>query len=398
MASRSPASAESHQAKRAASAARRRQAEKKIALIFAAPPVDKFDAVTRKAECQLDHLAKRFPTLHASTPSTDALAVHARKPSRHGADIRAAEKGWGLRFEEVASARWTKRAYPGPQPPVKEVRAESMKRMVQFATLPQAATAGSKCCHLPDRRKPESFLLLALDAMRTATGPRASASAGVGPLLPQFVTEPETVAIFCDSFWWVWLEHFALDKSAESRGHQEHLFSRIAAVYARLFSRVARDPSASRDKPPQDQLFQINRFPQLLAQALYSCYYRCFPDSRRDAFGSAFRRTLLDTLSEWITGIRALPKASHFWATTVLEGDPDSGASTTDVLDNEVSPPQKAGGHNRVRLEADYCADTREYVLFNTWGNSPLFARHLHDIQIPTPTHASIVERVQYRE
>lgn len=99
-----------------------------------------------------------------------------------------------------------------------------------------------------------------------------------------------------------------------------------------------------------------------------------------------------------ITGIRALPKASHFWATTVLEGDPDSGASTTDVLDNEVSPPQKAGGHNRVRLEADYCADTREYVLFNTWGNSPLFARHLHDIQIPTPTHASIVERVQYRE
>eukprot|EP00035_Acanthoeca_spectabilis_P011622 m.205247 g.205247 ORF g.205247 m.205247 type:complete len:187 (+) comp15402_c0_seq7:189-749(+) len=160
------------------------------------------DAVTRKAECQLDHLAKRFPTLHASTPSTDALAVHARKPSRHGADIRAAEKGWGLRFEEVASARWTKRAYPGPQPPVKEVRAESMKRMVQFATLPQAATAGSKCCHLPDRRKPESFLLLALDAMRTATGPRASASAGVGPLLPQFVTEPETVAIFCDSFWY----------------------------------------------------------------------------------------------------------------------------------------------------------------------------------------------------
>jgi hypothetical protein len=81
-----------------------------------------------------------------------------------------------------------------------------MKRMVQFATPPTSAIEGTACCHLPDRRKPAPFLVLALKAMRqkAATGPP---SARVG-LLAKFATEPETVSIFCDSFWYVDLSPF----------------------------------------------------------------------------------------------------------------------------------------------------------------------------------------------
>jgi len=113
-----------------------------------------------------------------------------------------------------------------------------------------------------------------------------------------------SVAVLQDTFWWFFLEKFQPD----CKKAQDGLFNRIADSFVSLFFSVSPDF--------KDMFFQ--HFADCLAQAVYAAYCEVFPRSYQ-LFDDDFKSFLLNTISEWVSGIRPPPYSWEKWNLKLLE-------------------------------------------------------------------------------
>ena len=111
-----------------------------------------------------------------------------------------------------------------------------------------------------------------------------------------------SVAVFQDSFWWLFCHNFQKDQPIDA------IFSRISHSFVALFFSI---PAGYRD-----QFFEC--YPNCLSQALYAAFCEAFPDSFR-LLGDDFKSCLLDTVCEWVWGVKLPPQSWQSWQMHHLE-------------------------------------------------------------------------------
>lgn len=111
-----------------------------------------------------------------------------------------------------------------------------------------------------------------------------------------------SVAVFQDAFWWFFCRNFQKDQPIDA------IFSRISDSFVALFFSI---PAGYRD-----QFFEF--YPNCLAQALYAAFCEAFPDSFR-LLDNDFKSCLLDTVCEWVWGVRLPPQSWQSWQMHLLE-------------------------------------------------------------------------------
>lgn len=111
-----------------------------------------------------------------------------------------------------------------------------------------------------------------------------------------------SVAVFQDTFWWFYCHHFQKNQSTDG------IFSRISDSFVALFFNI---PAGYKDR-----FFQ--HYPNCLAQALYAAFCEAFPDSYK-RFNDDFKSSLLDTVCEWVWGIKPPPRSWKDWQIQHLE-------------------------------------------------------------------------------
>ena len=111
-----------------------------------------------------------------------------------------------------------------------------------------------------------------------------------------------SVAVFQDSFWWIFCHLF------EPKQPLDMIFSRISHSFIALFFSI---PTSHKDT------FFLH-YPNCLAQALYAGFCDAFPDSYR-VFGDPFKSTLINTVYEWVSGLRPPPMLWESWQLDELE-------------------------------------------------------------------------------
>ena len=106
-----------------------------------------------------------------------------------------------------------------------------------------------------------------------------------------------SVALLQDTFWWVFLEHYEHNPTA-----QDSIFTRIADTYVALFFSVNTDV--------RDKFLQV--FPECLSQAVYLTFCEAFPESL-EQFNEGFLSDLCNLTSGWISGVSAALDSWRKW-------------------------------------------------------------------------------------
>ncbi|XP_052791484.1 protein FAM227B-like isoform X2 [Mya arenaria] len=119
-----------------------------------------------------------------------------------------------------------------------------------------------------------------------------------------------SVAVMQDTFWWFFLEKFDTNKPID----KNLLYDRIADSYVALFTSINGDV---KDK-------FLMEYPNCLAQAVFSAYWEAFPESR-NKFSDQLRQELLNTISEWTTGVKPVPGTFKSWKMRRLQSKPLKG-------------------------------------------------------------------------
>ncbi|XP_053405704.1 protein FAM227B-like isoform X2 [Mercenaria mercenaria] len=235
-----------------------------------------------------------------------------------------------------------------------------------------------------------------------------------------------SVAVMQDTFWWFFLHKFDTSKPID----KNLLYDRIADSYVALFTSINEDV---KDK-------FLMAYPDCLAQAVFSAYWEAFPESRTK-FDDNLRQDLVNTISEWTTGVKPVPGSHKSWKVRRLQSKPPKGLEKentktaeqmmhaaalnktldysldvdtfakmvdrlgTDQVSYGVTPPgmtrdltrmtyassqvpttitqsrlATAGTEHRKREESHQIGPgpTYERVKFNTQGRSPLISHYLH--------------------
>ncbi|KAK2557248.1 Protein FAM227A [Acropora cervicornis] len=110
--------------------------------------------------------------------------------------------------------------------------------------------------------------------------------------------------ILQDLFWWYFLQ-----KYQPSRNIQEMLFNRIAHNYVKML--FTTPVTQYRDK-------FLKRYPNIMAQAVYSTFCTAFPTSYKQ-FGDEFKEDLSQLITEWIAGTKPVPRMWDRWNFKSLE-------------------------------------------------------------------------------
>lgn len=110
--------------------------------------------------------------------------------------------------------------------------------------------------------------------------------------------------ILQDLFWWYFLQ-----KYQPSRNIQEMLFNRIAHNYVKML--FTTPVTQYRDK-------FLKRYPNIMAQAVYSTFCSAFPTSYKQ-FGDEFKEDLSQLITEWIAGTKPVPRMWDRWNFKSLE-------------------------------------------------------------------------------
>ena len=58
--------------------------------------------------------------------------------------------------------------------------------------------------------------------------------------------------------------------------------------------------------------FIFQKYAEFLCQAVYTVFYRAFPDSRLQ-FSDWFKQNICDTIYEWVMGVRTIPGSYKDW-------------------------------------------------------------------------------------
>ena len=111
-----------------------------------------------------------------------------------------------------------------------------------------------------------------------------------------------SVAVFQDAFWWFFCRNFERNQSTDA------IFSRISDSFVALFFSI----------PPGYKDWFFEHYPNCVAQALYAAFCEAFPDSFK-LFGDDFKSSLLDTVCEWVWGIKPPPLSWRNWPMQHLE-------------------------------------------------------------------------------
>ena len=191
-----------------------------------------------------------------------------------------------------------------------------------------------------------------------------------------------SVAVFQDSFWWIFCHLF------EPKQPKDMIFSRISDSFIALFFSVPR--------AYKDRFFRY--YPNCLAQAIYAGFCGAFPDSYK-IFGDPFKSTLVNTIYEWITGVRPPPMLWENWQLDELE---PAGFQNSDearkslipktltfdidaVLDMDRLSPSDKGKvksptHVGVMQNSHPAGAGPDFqkVQFNIFGHSPLVSHFMH--------------------
>jgi len=130
-----------------------------------------------------------------------------------------------------------------------------------------------------------------------------------------------SIAIFHDTFWWVFLNEFQNNQSL-----QDKFFTRIAKNYIALFQSAHQD---IRDK-------FLNEYPRCLAQSIFLALYRGFPDSKPQ-FTEKFARRLSDLTFEWFAGLNKNDSGVERWYWQKLLVDPEDRETKLELSSSKLS-------------------------------------------------------------
>ncbi|XP_078540909.1 protein FAM227B isoform X2 [Lissotriton helveticus] len=112
-----------------------------------------------------------------------------------------------------------------------------------------------------------------------------------------------SVALLLDSFWW-----FLLEKFQPSKEDQDYLYDRIADSFVALFWSIHHNV--------KDIFFKV--YADCLCQAISAVFFEAFPKSRA-IFGDDFKNELMDTIFQWMSGMRPPPYSWKKWNVSWLQ-------------------------------------------------------------------------------
>ncbi|XP_033750969.1 protein FAM227B-like isoform X3 [Pecten maximus] len=113
-----------------------------------------------------------------------------------------------------------------------------------------------------------------------------------------------SVAMMQDTFWWFFLSKYDPNRQDDL----DLLFDRIADSFVGLFTSIHTDV--------KDKFLAV--YPDCLAQAVFMAYWEAFPESR-GKMDEQFKQDLINTVVEWITGLRPMPNVYKSWDVKRME-------------------------------------------------------------------------------
>ncbi|XP_021368630.1 protein FAM227B-like isoform X2 [Mizuhopecten yessoensis] len=113
-----------------------------------------------------------------------------------------------------------------------------------------------------------------------------------------------SVAMMQDTFWWFFLSKYDPNRQEDL----DLLFDRIADSFVGLFTSIHTDV--------KDKFLAV--YPDCLAQAVFMAYWEAFPESRTK-MDEQFKQDLINTVVEWITGLRPMPSVYKSWNVKRME-------------------------------------------------------------------------------
>lgn len=116
-----------------------------------------------------------------------------------------------------------------------------------------------------------------------------------------------SVAMMQDTFWWFFLSKYDPNRQDDL----DLLFDRIADSFVGLFTSIHTDV--------KDKFLAV--YPDCLAQAVFMAYWEAFPESR-GKMDEQFKQDLINTVVEWITGLRPMPNVYKSWDVKRMEAKP----------------------------------------------------------------------------
>ncbi|XP_075064066.1 protein FAM227B isoform X1 [Mixophyes fleayi] len=133
---------------------------------------------------------------------------------------------------------------------------------------------------------------------------------GSGKIWSMLLLSENSVTILQDCFWWFFLQRFK-----PHQNEQDHLFDRISDTFVALFCSV----------PPNVKDFFFKIYPDLLSQAVFSAFYKAFPESCAQ-FNGVFKSEIVDLIFQWISGIKPVPCSWMKWDLSILENSGDQNS------------------------------------------------------------------------
>lgn len=121
--------------------------------------------------------------------------------------------------------------------------------------------------------------------------------------LEKFLCSPFLMAIWLDSFWWLFHERYQPDREI-----QKKLFDRIARNYASLLFKMCRSHY-------EEAL--LKRLSSLLSKAMYTSFCCCFPKSWFNTH--EFKSEICNTMNLWISGTYPCPQSYNNWDCSELD-------------------------------------------------------------------------------
>lgn len=179
-----------------------------------------------------------------------------------------------------------------------------------------------------------------------------------------------SVALLQDTFWWVFLEHFEHNPTA-----QDSVFTRIADTYVALFFSVHTDV--------RDKFLQV--FPECLAQAVYLTFCEAFPESL-DQFNEGFLSDLCNLTSGWISGVAAPVDGWRKWPWAQMNCSPPGAR-----LESRASVPRGEMQDTTISVapptitENDFIEFAEELNLLHASHNPPQHRPSKPQVQIIEP-------------
>lgn len=235
-----------------------------------------------------------------STPSISSKEVEAKEVSKF-AGVFSVRSALGLTSvsplvdtvsQQSPLISWKNKA------PKKKEKSSSMKPMlVELHVYP--GYEPDEVTPLPEPLQPKDILQTVINAQRDLRKKPSFKRE-----LQSFVFSRISQDILQDLFWWYFLQ-----KYQPSRNIQEMLFNRIAHNYVKML--FTTPVTQYRDK-------FLKRYPNIMAQAVYSTFCTAFPTSYKQ-FGDEFKEDLSQLITEWIAGTKPVPRMWDRWNFKSLE-------------------------------------------------------------------------------